>query len=252
MAEGDSGLIQGSAADEVLMPIYARDGTWAVTTVNFLKAYLGPAGGTYLDIGANIGLTTLPIAKDARVRCIALEPDPTNFYHLSENVRRNAKNSNIELHQLAAMAHPGVISFALNSSGNPGDHRVASEPCSRATIDVKAVALDTLVGVLSGPVALKIDTQGAEPYVMEGARRIISQAGALVIEFCPYMMSQLKGAPETVFDLLREYERIAIISGEGLARLEFCDTTRATNQLARFFKESKNSENLYRDVYATR
>jgi FkbM family methyltransferase len=46
-------------------------------------------GGTYLDIGANIGLTTIPIAQLPDVQCIAFEPAPENFRNVQANVRAN-------------------------------------------------------------------------------------------------------------------------------------------------------------------
>ena len=52
--------------------------------------------GTYLDIGANIGLTTIPIARNHRVRCHSFEPDPGLFVHLLENIHRNCRR-NVEL-----------------------------------------------------------------------------------------------------------------------------------------------------------
>jgi hypothetical protein len=37
-----------------------------------------------------------------------------------------------------------------------------------ATIDVEAIPLDEIVGTLNGPLAVKIDTEGAEPFVVLG------------------------------------------------------------------------------------
>jgi len=252
MADGDCGLIQGSSSDEVIMPTYARTKTWAITTANFFKRFFSERGGTYLDVGANIGLTTLPIAQNERVRCVAFEPDPTNFSHLSENVRRNSKNNNIELHQLAVMDHHGSVNFGLNLYGNPGDHRVSVPTSSRVTIQVEGVALDEFFGELLGPVAVKIDTQGAEPFVIEGGKGILSRAGALVLEYCPYMMSELNGSPETVLELLRGFGRIAVVPGEDVTKLEFDDPARVTERLGRFFNEAKRKERRYLDVYAIR
>ena len=67
-----------------------------------LQAFFAPTGGTYLDIGANIGLMTVPFARDPRIRCLAFEPDPTNFGFLQRNIApRNAPASSAELHQVA-------------------------------------------------------------------------------------------------------------------------------------------------------
>jgi FkbM family methyltransferase len=252
MAEGDCGLIQGSSDDEVILPIYARTKTWAGTANTFLKSFFAGHGGTYLDIGANIGLTTLPVAQNASVRCIAFEPDPVNFFHLTENVRRNSKNGNIELHQLAAVDRSGPVRFQLNRAGNPGDHRIAPSVSSQKNIEVQAVALDEFLGELYGPVAIKVDVQGAEPLVVEGGSRVFAHSSALVLEYCPYMMSELSRSPETILGLLSEFDRIATIPDESTTKLDFRAAATAVKELAEFFNRAKADEHRYLDVYALR
>jgi hypothetical protein len=46
-------------------------------------------GGTYVDIGANVGALTLPIAKLSGVRVIAVEPGPLALQRLRFNLQAN-------------------------------------------------------------------------------------------------------------------------------------------------------------------
>ena len=71
VARGDYGAIQGAVNDRVIFRYYAERKTWAADLVGPFADFLRD-GGTYLDIGANIGLTTIPIARNRLVSCIAL------------------------------------------------------------------------------------------------------------------------------------------------------------------------------------
>ena len=50
-----------------------------------------------------------------------------------------------------------------------------------------------LPGNLKGPLAVKIDTQGAEPFVVSGGKETLGRAGLIVSEFGPDGMAQLGG-----------------------------------------------------------
>ena len=95
VAEGSCGVIRGSLDDTAALLRYARDSYWAPRQRALFEALFHPAGGTYIDIGANIGLTVIPIAGNAAVDCHAFEPHPTNFKHLRENVAVNCPAANV-------------------------------------------------------------------------------------------------------------------------------------------------------------
>jgi len=48
------------------------------------------------------------------------------------------------------------------------------EEHKRATIDVQGVRLDEIAGNLNEPLAVKIDTQGAEPFAVSGGKETLS------------------------------------------------------------------------------
>src|SRR5262245_59726304 len=57
VAEGYAGAIRGALDDDAGLARYARDGVWSPRESSLFKDLFAEHGGTYLDIGANIGLT---------------------------------------------------------------------------------------------------------------------------------------------------------------------------------------------------
>jgi FkbM family methyltransferase len=219
---GEYGIFHGSPSDRVILPQYARVGRWGHRTNTLLTAFFGVAGGYYIDVGANIGLTTIPIAANPRVQCLALEPDPTNFGHLVMNVNTNCRHGNVAVKQLAVFSRRDTLSLEL-APANFGDHRLRLSDAAGAdnehtwpTITVNAVPLDELASTRSAErLAVKIDTQGAEPFVYEGGRQTLSRAELVVSEWAPYWLARLGGDPAVVTDFVRDhFATISIANGE--------------------------------------
>lgn len=252
-AQGRWGTIQSAASDRSILPAYARTGDWARRTHEAFTKFFSETGGTYLDIGANIGLTTLPVAQNPLVKCFAFEPEPTNFGNLQENVRRNAHSDNVTLYQLALLDRDGSVPFGLSDDGNLGDHRVVTaNHHGRHIIQVAAAPLDTLDLPITGQLAIKIDAQGAEPAIILGGLETFAKASFIVLEFCPYMIDQLGGDPAIVFNYVASFERVALMEGEGEGELTFGSSGTGCATLRRVFEESRFDQDTYLDVYAYR
>jgi hypothetical protein len=69
--------------------------TYIICLVNFSRIK------AYLDIGGNIGLTTIPIARNAKMKCLVFEQHPTNFGNLLDNLNGNCIHRDYECHQVA-------------------------------------------------------------------------------------------------------------------------------------------------------
>jgi FkbM family methyltransferase len=253
LIDGEWGKFQSSTNDLMILPIYAATGTWAKRTNVELIEFFAGRSGTYLDIGANIGLTTVPIARNKAVRCIAFEPDPTNFANLEENIRRNVPDANVHLRQIALFDRDATLTFGLSDDGNFGDHRIVDGAAtSRKTIEVQGTTLDSFMEELTPPLAVKIDVQGAESKVIAGGKKTLAKTGFLVIEFSPFHIAMLDGDKEPIIDCLRSFEDIAITPGESDAELVYEDAKTACDRLERFFDEAKLEENAFKDIYARR
>ena len=150
-------------------------------------------GDTAVDVGANIGLMTLFMAKatGSTGRVFAFEPEPENFNLLQKNIAANAYK-NVTVVPVAVLDHPGTLKLFL-SDFNPGDHRIYDPKErtkdwgkngavydklieKRTAIDVPVIALDEYFSNYKKPVAVIImDVQGAEGGVLKGITGILKK-----------------------------------------------------------------------------
>lgn len=257
---GDYGIIQGDPNDAIIVNTYARTGTWAANTNSLISDFFGKSGGgTYIDVGANIGLTTIPVAKNPAVRCHAVEADPMNYANLARNVTLNCEYGNVTTYEAAAFSREAELQFE-RSSFNFGDHRIrlggggkSEEEQSRETITVRGRPLDAIIPAVVGPLAVKIDTQGAEPFVIAGGAHVLANCGLLIMEFWPYGMSNLDANPEIVFSFIETHfsSMIALSPQEKLV-IHQMPVAQAVLELRRLFSEQISDANWHVDIVATR
>ncbi|MFQ5773868.1 MAG: FkbM family methyltransferase [Kiloniellaceae bacterium] len=234
--DGDYGRIYGDPRDEIILRHYIEHGYWAREIVGFINESFSGPGGVFLDIGANIGLVTLPVSANKNVICKAIEPDPANFELLSQNVRANSSDANIHLYNLALFDRDGHLDFEL-SPDNLGDHRVRANGArapsgefgehQREVIRVKAVTLDALTDLrdLRGKLVAKMDTQGAEAHVFKGGAKVLSHADVIIFEFWPYGLARLGADLDFLYEFLGKNFRFGSIveAGNTIARDDFRD-----------------------------
>jgi len=211
VAEGDAGVIRGALDDDSVFRSYAKHGTWYPRASLLFKNLFAERGGTYLDVGANIGLTLIPIAQNPQVQCYAFEPEPTNFSYLCENVSLNCRAGNVRLFNFALYDRNASLPFEL-AERHSGDNRISltdaegeKDEHHRQKISVLAKRLDDVIADVAEPVAVKIDVQGAEPFVLAGGRRLLSQARLLSLEFWPYSMRRMGGDISTMIVFRAEH-----------------------------------------------
>ncbi len=137
-----------------------------------------PPSSAVIDVGANIGLSTILLARLAK-RVVAYEPSPPNLAFLRRNLELNGI-TNVEVRAAAVSSEPGTLRFHVAQFG-AGSHVVASGHVSGGTIpavDVPAVMLDDEA---LPPIAfIKIDAEGHEPDVLAGARRLLARERPLI------------------------------------------------------------------------
>lgn len=217
---GDYGPVEGALDDSGVLQIYARSGAWARTATRFFQEIFDHAGGgSYLDIGANIGLMTIPVAENPRVACKAFEPAPRNFAYLERNVRANCQHGNVELFQMALFDRQTTVDFAL-SIENSGDNRICLDrlasnghEAAKPIVKVPARRLDDVLDAasLSRPLAVKLIAQGAEGRIIAGGMRVLREAEAVLLEFDPGMILTIDSGIETTVAFLSEHFRTATL-----------------------------------------
>jgi FkbM family methyltransferase len=251
-ADGDRGVITSDRNDRFGLLEYAATGTFAPMVTKEMLDFFGAEAGTYMDVGANIGLTTIPFARNLRIRCLAFEPEPVNFGHLKRNVARNAEGASIELHPVALFDKHGTMSMGL-AEMNLGDHRLTRGAVSnRRTIDVSVVPLDDFLDRVEGQLAVKVDTQGAEPFVVAGGKGVFARAGLIAMEFCPYLMRQLGGDPGIVIDLVAGFDRVAVMGGGKAEAPRYGSPGEAKEMLENKLRIAADTDEDYLDILAAR
>jgi FkbM family methyltransferase len=110
-----------------------------------------------LDVGANIGIFTLKVAKKVK-QVISIEPEPQNYYILQKNVKAN-KFSNVILLNYAVSDKEETVYFK-NTGGTAS--------VSKTGKPVVAKSLDNILNELGNPkvTILKMDIEGYEGKVL--------------------------------------------------------------------------------------
>jgi FkbM family methyltransferase len=220
-AIGQYGIFSSLPSDEYVLGAYARDRIFEPHINAAIAGFFPDGRGTYFDIGANIGLTIIPVAAGSQIACYAFEPGPENFKNLITNIAENAiENSRITPLNYALFDRDDVLEFELCPS-NPGDNRVRFDPSThgnlyeemRETINVPAKRLDGLNLPITHPFLAKLDTQGAEPFIIAGGRDTLAQADAIILEWAPYLMRRMNGDAKVVLQFLRTNFSLAKIEG---------------------------------------
>jgi FkbM family methyltransferase len=232
VCDGAYGTFEGSSRDRVVMDEYCRLGSWAPELVSLIvgRLFAGRAG-TFIDIGANIGLVSIPVVERSGSLGIAFEPEPRNFGFLTRNVARHGLAGRVECHQLACHRASGWLDLAL-SPDNLGDHRLqppaaeggeprsfsdGGEPPSgdaaRQTIRVATARLDDLLRdrQLARPIVLKVDVQGSEVSVFRGALETLARADFVVSEYWPAGIVAHGDSAATFADIMRGFQFGAVL-----------------------------------------
>jgi FkbM family methyltransferase len=231
--KGGYGEISGFVDDTHIFGVYLSTGVWSehINSV-FTNYFAGHRSGTFLDIGANIGLTTIPVATNPHVVCHAFEPDPENFELLRENISSNV-GTNVRLYNLALFSDAAPLTLTL-SLENRGNHMVSrgttpdssfhSSQQHRKAITVRGARLDGLwdAASMQMPLAIKIDAEGSEYHIYKGGRNIIGLADLVVMEYWPYGIEKVGGDTDELIRMMTEDFGYAAILDEREAP-SFCN-----------------------------
>jgi FkbM family methyltransferase len=142
--------------------------------------------GPILDVGANIGLVSLLLARRFPDRVIhAFEPNPTTFETLEANIARNGANK-VLCHRYAVSDADGTVMFD-NDPIARGTASISRDG-SRHAAEVPAITLDSFVAkhAISSIGLLKIDVEGYETLVFRGAKHVLNEIRpSIYFEVCP-------------------------------------------------------------------
>lgn len=135
-------------------------------------------GDTVIEVGANIGAHTMALSQfvGAQGRVYAVEPQRIVFQTLAANMALN-NIENVECLHVAAGAESGHLLIPDIQYSVEGNFGAVEIDRFRQGHKVRLVRLDDVVEVAPGSVLrmIKIDVEGMEQHVINGARELISQ-----------------------------------------------------------------------------
>lgn len=152
-------------------------------------------GDNFFDVGANIGVFSIYAAKRfANISCYCFEPEYSNLNVLKDNIVANDITNKVTIHSVAISNAVGLSKLNLQDlTTGAAAHTESKEPIDMThegypvvwAEGIATVSLDYISKELNVfPNALKIDTDGNEDKVLEGAALLLrdSRLRSLVIE----------------------------------------------------------------------
>ena len=191
--------------DEVARLI--REGHFEAAEQAFFWLFLRE-GDAFLDCGAHVGLFAVLAgeAMNRRGRIVCLEPSPATADLLRANLRAHGL-TDASVVQAAAWSSTTALQFAPDQPGRAAFAHVAEES-EAAAIAVSAVTLDQVMAesATSGFTLAKIDTEGAEPEVLRGARAAVAEGRlpVVILEFNEHNLRRNGQSTHGLFDLVKQ------------------------------------------------
>ena len=163
-----------------------------------------------VDVGANIGYYTMLAAKVVK-KVYAIEPDKKCFEILKKNVRENNLKNVVLINKAASDKREKK--YLIRDEENLGNSRI--KPTPNPSLDKEGntnnkniIYADTLDNILVNEQIIsliKIDTQGWEPEVILGAKKVIKKHRPIM--FLEYTPSEYKDRKMINF-LKKNYQNI--------------------------------------------
>jgi FkbM family methyltransferase len=166
-------------ADSVAALVNAM-GTYDFNNMSFLQTMLVRFGGVFVDVGANIGPYTLIASEVSSCRVISIEPHPSAFRMLTNNIRWN-RRTNVTSFDVALSDKNGCS--WLTDGCELSVNRIAAPDSTGGMLPIRTRTLQSVcseLGVI--PDFIKIDVEGHEGSVLNGLGAFASAAKAVWIE----------------------------------------------------------------------
>lgn len=214
---GTSVKVHGSETD----PYFQQAEVFAGETANLVRFVQSNAlGGVILDVGANIGLTSIAMAiSSPSSRILSFEPSPRNAALFRKNLERW---ENVEVIEAGVGEEEGEINFLVVNAGanchvTTAEYEYANSAGFRP-LRVPVVTLDSFLPKIDAPVSLiKIDVEGYEPNVLSGARELIARYRPWIwLEFNSVTLNIAQGYSPMSFAkaLHKSFEVMRLTDGE--------------------------------------
>ncbi|MBI3546960.1 MAG: FkbM family methyltransferase [Gammaproteobacteria bacterium] len=148
-------------------------------------------GDIVWDIGANVGLFTFAAANlvEPTGKVLAIEPDTwlVSLLRKSSQLEENIIRLHVDVLPVAISDQVGIAKFNVAKRGRATNHLSDSTGSTqtggiREVHLVPTVSLDWLLDNYTAPSFIKIDVEGAEHLVLNGAKKLLSEIRPVI--FC--------------------------------------------------------------------
>jgi FkbM family methyltransferase len=184
------GMIVGVPGKEWRVAAYhAFRGAMEPGLTKYFRSVVTP-GAVVVDVGANVGFYTLLAAKllQGQGKIYSFEPAPRTYAILKDNVQVNGflELGIIHLYPLAVTDKAGKARLAVFNA-DCGHNTLFDDGHADAEIEVSTTSLDDILATQDKVDIVKIDAEGAEPFILRGMTHVIERNPQIriALEFAP-------------------------------------------------------------------
>jgi FkbM family methyltransferase len=199
--------------DLLIAPWLLIHGEWEPGETELVKKLVKP-GDIFVDVGANLGYYALLAARVGAGHVYAFEAQPSTYELLGKSVIINWMTKFITYEHLAVYSHTTDLEFFVRNH-YPGNSSLGFTPPDQlhkwfdttTPVKVHAVSLDDYFAAKPGKLdVIKVDVEGAEPAVFEGARRTLARNRDVKVlcEWSPDQMATARQDPAHLIELWAE------------------------------------------------
>jgi FkbM family methyltransferase len=152
-----------------------------VTILELISTFTS-AGYNFIDVGANIGLHSMTAANsNSNIEIYSFEPEPNNYQQLIENIVLN-QYFNIRPFKMGLGDFSENKILNVNEGWNKGKHSLKNKFEGNKKVNIPISTLDSFKENISCEnLIIKIDVEGYEKEVVQGAQLIFHQTKNLVL-----------------------------------------------------------------------
>jgi len=133
----------------------------------------------FVDVGANVGVYTILASAEKGSRTISVEPIHQTYLRLKDNIRINGINDKVSFLNIGIGSEDGFLGFTSNL--DTVNHVISLD--NKKAVQVVVRKLDSIIEA-DFPSLIKIDVEGFETEVINGAEEILNneKLKAIIIE----------------------------------------------------------------------
>lgn len=225
------GSARGDGMSETRTPTVYGELIWWEQPIQLCLGDFVRDGDTVFDIGANVGGLSVALSRmvGSKGRVVAFEANPFLLPRLHEDLRANgARNVQVVPRAVWSRAEQ-VLSFYCEESAHAAGSSLLVHDANAREVKVETTTIDAWCAAERvRPTVLKIDVEGAEHQVLQGAQALLRRAPpVIVLEYRPQhdvradVLELLTHFDYTFFDTntLERVDRVHYLRGDVKPRL---------------------------------